>query len=219
MGIWTDQFLAPPEAFLPDAAEFAELAAGMIRDQVACAPWTLVAGELSANAELPYVGILGGIRWSIRDGSVTVGGEQRTEPADRADEQAPPPWGQALEVGRVLATGSDPTDIGPALAAAPYGQMDIAIVFDQLDFGNPAVLDHFWREDSRIQLTCFALARPQHRPLSADTLADPDSGPLHPVQTFVSVGYKLGDSTPCPAIATAVARVLGPDLVEGRTIS
>ncbi|WP_278261529.1 hypothetical protein [Nocardia sp. AG03] len=218
MGLWTDQFLAPAEAFLPEAAEFAELAAGMIRDQVACAPWTLVAGELSANAELPYAGILGDIRWSISDGSMTVGDERSTERAEWAGDQVPP-WGQALEVGRVLASGIDPADIRPALAAAPYGQQDIAIVFDQLDFGNPVVLNHFWCEDSRIQLTCFALARPQHRPLSASTLADPDNGPVHAVQTFVSVGYKLGDSTPCPAIAAAAARVLGPDLVVGRTIS
>lgn len=46
MGIWTDQFLAPYEAQLPEAAKFAELAAGMIRYEVACAPWTLVAGSL-----------------------------------------------------------------------------------------------------------------------------------------------------------------------------
>src|SRR5687768_9899816 len=128
MGIWTDQFLAPYEAYLPEAADFAKLAASMIRYQVACAPWTLVAGNLSANAELPYAGILGDIRWSIRDGSLTVGGERTTERTEWEDKQMPP-WGQALEAGRVLATGTDPADIAPALSAAPYGREDIAIVF------------------------------------------------------------------------------------------
>ncbi|MFD4352372.1 hypothetical protein ACFWPX_07420 [Nocardia sp. NPDC058518] len=221
MGIWTDQFLAPSEAYLPEAAGFAELAASMIRYQVACAPWTLVAGDLSANAELPNVGILGDIRWSIRDGSLTVGGVRATDTTERTgwEEKQVPPWGQALEAGRVLATGSDSSDIALALSTAPYGREDIAIVFDQLEFGNPEVLNHFWREDSRIQLTCFALARPQYRPLSANTLADSDNGPVHPVQAFVSVGYKLGDGGhPCPAIEAVVVRVLGPGLVVGQTI-
>ncbi|MFI1913791.1 hypothetical protein [Nocardia sp. NPDC020380] len=220
MGIWTDQFLAPYEAYLPEVTDFAEMAASMIHYQVACAPWTLVAGKLSANAELPYVGILGDIRWSIRDGSLTVGGERSTDITEHTEweaEQAPP-WGRALEAGRVLATGTDPADIAPALSAAPYGLEDIAIVFDQLDFGNPEVLNHFWSEDTRIQLTCFALARPQYRPLYANTLAAPDNGPVHPVQTFVSVGYKLGDRLyPCPAIADAVVRVLRPGLAVGET--
>ncbi|WP_157514301.1 hypothetical protein [Nocardia concava] len=222
MGIWTDQFLAPYEAYLPKAEEFAELAASMIRYQVACAPWTLVAGSLSANAELPYVGILGDIRWSIRDGSLTVGGERATDTTyrDEWDENEAPPWGQALEAGRVLATGTDPADIASAVSAAPYGLEDVALVFDQLDFTNPEVLNYFWREDSRIQLTCFALAWPQHRPLSANTLADPNNGPAHPVQAFVSVGYKLGYSGyPCPAIADAVVRALGPGLVVCETLS
>ncbi|MFJ4657439.1 hypothetical protein ACIP5Y_39760 [Nocardia sp. NPDC088792] len=221
MGIWTDQFLAPYEAYLPEVADFAELAASMIRYHVACAPWTLVAGNLSANAELPYVGILGDIRWSIQEGSLAVGGERATDTTELSEweEKQVPPWGKALEVGRVLATGTDPADIAPALSAAPYGQEDIAIVFDQLDFDNPEVLNHFWSEDSRIQLTCFALARPQHRPLSADTLAAPGNGPVHPVQAFVSVGYKLGEGGyPCPAVADAVVRVLGPGLVVGQTI-
>ncbi|MEU4838605.1 hypothetical protein [Nocardia testacea] len=201
--------------------DFAELAASMIHYQVACAPWTLVAGNLSANAELPYVGILGDIRWSIRDGSLTVGGSRATERHewDEWEEEQAPPWGQPLEAGRVLATGSDPAEIAPVLSAAPYGREDIAVVFDQLEFGNPEVMNHFWNEDSRIQLTCFALAHPQYRPLSAKTLADPDNGPAHPVQAFVSVGYKHGaGGYPCPAIADAVVRVLGPGLVVGQTI-
>ncbi|MFE3195458.1 hypothetical protein ACFXHA_41100 [Nocardia sp. NPDC059240] len=219
MGIWTDQFLAPYEAYLPEAAEFAELAASMIHYRVACAPWTLVAGNLSANAELPYVGILGDIRWNVRDGSLTVGGERATERHEWDDDDQPPPWGQSLEAGRVLATGTDPADIAPALSCAPYGQEDLAITFDQLDFSNPEVLNHFRSQDSRIQLTCFALARPQHRPLAANTLGDPNNGPMHRVQAFVSVGYKHGGGGyPCPAIADAVVRVLGPGLVIGDTI-
>lgn len=218
MGIWTDQFLAPYEAYLPDIADFADLAATMIRFRVACAPWTLVAGDLCANAELPYTGILGDIRWSVRDGSLTVGGERATHTSE-SDSDEPPPWGRATEAGRVLATGTDPAEIVLALATAPYGREDIAIVFDQLDFSNPEVLNHFRVEDSRVLLTCFALARPQTRPLSANSLADPDNGPAHPVQTFVSIGYKLGDSGyPCPSIANVFVRVLGPGLVVGQTI-
>ncbi|MFB8003197.1 hypothetical protein [Nocardia sp. NPDC056000] len=221
MGIWTDQFLAPYEAQLPAAEKFADLAANMIRFQVARAPWTLVAGSLSANAELPYGGILGDIRWSIRDGSLTVGGERATDITERSEweDAEPPPWGTAIEAGRVLATGTDPAEIAAAVAAAPYGGEDIAIVFDELDFTNTDVLNHFWDEDSRIQLTCFALARPQQRPLWANALGDPDGGPAHTVQTFVSVGYKHGYDVPCPAIAKAVMFVLGPGLVIGRTIS
>ncbi|MFC9965337.1 hypothetical protein ACFVH4_13965 [Nocardia ignorata] len=218
MGIWTDQFLAPYEAYLPEAADFAELAASMIRYQVARAPWALVAGDLSANAELPYIGILGEIRRRVRDGSLTVGGVCATEP-DESDVNQIPPWGQASESGRVLATGTEPAEIAIALSDAPYGREDIAIVFDQLDFGNDEVLNHFRVDDNRIQLTCFALARPQHRPLFANSLADPDGGPVHPVQAFVSVGYKLGGGRyPCPAIAAAVVRVLGPGLIVGETI-
>jgi hypothetical protein len=127
--------------------------------------------------------------------------------------------GQALESGRVRATGIGPEGIAVALSAAPYGREDIAVVFDQLDYGNPEVFKHFWAHDSRIQLTCFALARPQSRPLFANTLGDPDNGPAHPVQACVSVGYKHGaDRYPCQAIADAVVRVLSPGLVVGQTI-
>ncbi|KAF0836706.1 hypothetical protein [Nocardia caishijiensis] len=216
MGTWTDQFVAPYETYLPTAADFAELAASMIHDQVACAPWTLVAGELSANALLPWVGILGGIRWSVRDGELAVGGERVTGRMEWGENELPP-WGQASESGRVLAIGSDAAEIAPALADSPYGREDIALVFDQLDFANPEVLNHFWSADNRMQLTCFALARPQHRPLSADSLADPDDAPTHAVQTFVSVGFKSGYLHPCPAITAAVARALGPGLVVGQT--
>lgn len=220
MGIWTDQFIAPYEAHLLDVAEFADLAAGLIAYGVACAPWTLVAGNLSANAELPYVGILGDIRWSIRDGSLTAGGVRVTDTAASIEwDDRRPPWGQVMESGRVLATGTDPQQIGPALAAAPYGQEDIAIVFDRLDFTNAEVLKHFWSADSRIQLTCFALARPQLRPVSANTLADPGDGPVHPVQTFLSIGYKHGESGyPCPPVADALVRTVGPGLVIGQTM-
>ncbi|MFF2082763.1 hypothetical protein ACFVVM_03270 [Nocardia sp. NPDC058176] len=221
VGIWTDQFLAPYEAYLPEVADFAELAASMIRYQVACAPWTLVAGDLSANTEQPSIGLLGEIRSDVRAGSLTVGGKRTTDTFGRTDQEQGqvPPWGQAVESGRVLTTGSDPSEIAPALSAAPYGREDIAIVFDRLDFGNHEVQNYFWTEDSRILLTCFALARPQDRPLFADTLADPDNGPVHPVQAFVSVGYKLGgDRYPCPAIADAVVRMLGPGLVVGQTM-
>ncbi|MFE6864580.1 hypothetical protein [Nocardia sp. NPDC057668] len=222
MGIWTDQFLAPYEAYLPDVADFAELATSMLQFQVARPPWTLVAGTLSANAELPYTGILGDIRWRIRDGSLSVGGELATDTAHRTEWEAtqPPPWGQALEKGKVLATGTDWTDITPALADAPYAVEDIAIVFDQLDFSDPAMLNHFCGENPNILLTCFALARPQSRPLAANTLQVPDNGPVHPVQTFVSVAFKHGESGyPCPPIADAVVRVLGPGLVIGQTLN
>ncbi len=196
------------------------MAASLIRYGVACGPWTLVAGELSANAELPYIGILGGIRWNIRDGSLTVGDTRATDMAESAEwcDEQPAPWGDVRESGRVLASGTDPAEIAPALAAAPYGREDIAIIFDRLDFTNAEVLNYFRREDCRILLTCFALARPQYRPVCADSRADPDNGPVHPVQVFMSVGYKLGNyGYPCPPIADAMARTLGPGLVIGQT--
>jgi hypothetical protein len=43
--------------------------------------------------------------------------------------------------------------------------VDTAVVFYQRNFDNPEVLKHFWAEESRIQLTHFALASQQSRPL------------------------------------------------------
>ncbi|MFJ9370701.1 tyrosine-type recombinase/integrase [Nocardia sp. NPDC101769] len=68
--------------------------------------------------------------------------------------------GRCTRVGRWL-PGPTRRISRPHFPPPPYGREDIAVVFDHLEFGNPEVLNHFWSEDSRIQLTCFALARPQ----------------------------------------------------------
>ncbi|MFF2012362.1 hypothetical protein ACFVWY_25210 [Streptomyces sp. NPDC058195] len=76
--------------------------------------------------------------------------------------------GPSHEEARLLASGEKVIDILPALRAAPYGDEDIAVVFAHVDFGNRSITDYFPYEDTRTALACFALARPQNRPLSAN---------------------------------------------------
>ncbi|MFE7616542.1 hypothetical protein, partial [Streptomyces sp. NPDC057496] len=114
-------------------------------------------------------------------------------------------------------------DLLPALRSAPYGDEDIAVVFDHMDFGNRAITDYFQYEDHRTTLACFALAGPQNRPLSANTCGDMDGGPVLPVRTCVVHTFKhalghLGlEGGPVPALASVTSRWFGPDQVGGET--
>ncbi|WP_406004717.1 hypothetical protein [Streptomyces sp. NBC_00987] len=114
-------------------------------------------------------------------------------------------------------------DILPALRAAPYGEEDVAIVFAHMDFGNRAITDYFRYEDGRTTLACFALARSQNRPLSANHCGNMDDGPTLAVRTCVVHTFKhaLGDlglnGGPVPALAAITSRYFGPDQVSGKT--
>ncbi|MEU0844598.1 hypothetical protein ABZ370_34685 [Streptomyces sp. NPDC005962] len=213
MGTWTDEFIAPARPVLIAAESFAALAADLVRERVVRTPWLLTAGDLCANAELPYVGVLGRAR---RD-DPPVGTRLESDLPLWADEDDDaPPWGWARESATVLAKGDDVGTLAEALASAPYGQEDIGLVFRGLDFTHREIDDHYFGADSRILLACFALARPQTRPMDTDSGTIP-GGPFHPVRTFVSTGFKLGHNGPCPPLAAVLRRHLGPDLVCGRT--
>lgn len=223
MGIWTDAFIAPPEPVLLRPEAFGRLAVELARERVVRTPWTLVAGRLCVNASLNWGSVSGQARW----GKASVGAVLRTEqfPWDTEDteetDDEPPPWGPSHEEGRLLATGDKLLDLPVALRAAPYGDEDVAVVFAHMDFGNRAVTDYFRFEDNRTTLACFALARPQNRPLSANSLGDMDDGPVHQVRTCVVHTFKhasgASEGEPLPPLASVTARYFGPDQVNGRT--
>lgn len=222
MGIWTDAFVAPPEPTLLRPEAFGRLAVELARERVVRTPWALVAGRLCVNASLNWGSVSGQARW----GEAPVGGVLRTEefPWDTEDpDDEPPPWGPSDEEGRLLASGDKLLDLPVALRAVPYGQEDVAVVFAHMDFGNRAVADYFGYEDHRTTLACFALARPQNRPLSATAFGDMDDGPVHPVRTCVVHTFKhargASEDGPLPPLASVTARYFGPDQVSGRTVS
>ncbi|MEU0627377.1 hypothetical protein [Streptomyces sp. NPDC005989] len=214
MGIWTDAFIAPPKPVLPRPEAFGSLAVELARERVVRTPWALLAGKLCVNAGLNWGSVSGQARWD----RPPVGTLLRTEeyPAAVPDDD-PPPWGPSHEEARLLASGDAILDVLPALRAAPYGAEDIAVVFDRMDFGNRAVRNHLWFEDDRTMLVCFALARPQHRPLSADHCGSP-GGPTHPVRTCVVHTFKHSmEEGPVPALASVASRCFGPDMISGET--
>ncbi|MFF5979301.1 hypothetical protein ACFY78_10655 [Streptomyces olindensis] len=105
----------------------------------------------------------------------------------------------------------------PALQRAPYGEEDVAVVFQHLDFTNRAIADYFRFEDARTMLVAFALARPQNRPLSTNDGWKPH-GPLHPVRTCLVHTFKHAmEDGPLPPLASVAARYFGVDLVVGET--
>ncbi|MGW1226715.1 hypothetical protein [Streptomyces sp. NPDC002530] len=222
MGIWTDAFIAPQRPTLLRPEGFARLAVELARERVARPPWALVAGRLCVNASLNWGSVSGMARWDRPPAGTVLRTDEEWWGPDDPDD-GPPPWGSSHEEVRLLASGDKALDILPALRAAPYGSQDVAVVFAHMDFGNRTVADYFRYEDSRTMLACFALARPQSRPLAANTCGDMDGGPVHPVRTCVVHTFKhaLGDlgvdRHPLPALASLTARYFGPDQVSGRT--
>ncbi|WP_367038371.1 hypothetical protein [Streptomyces sp. Je 1-332] len=214
MGIWVDTFIAPATPALLPLEEFGQLVVDLGREQLVRTPWAVFAGTLCVNAGLGWDSVLGRARFE----SPAIGTELVSEerPADDGPDSEPPPWGVSVERAVLLARGETLDDVLPALRDAPYAQQDIAVTFRCLDFTNSAILDHYWYEDERTVLACFALATPQHRPLEANTLGR-SGGPTHPVQTCVVNTFKHGEGTPCPAIETVAARHFGSALVTGET--
>ncbi|MEV7952915.1 hypothetical protein [Streptomyces sp. NPDC088141] len=222
MGIWTDAFIAPPAPILLRPETFGRLAVELARERVVRTPWALLAGKLCVNASLNWGSVSGRANWD----RPPVGSVLRTEeyPWDKEDpDDDPPPWGPSHEEARLLASGEMALDILPALRAAPYGDEDVAVVFAHMDFGNRAITDYFQYEDERTTLACFALARPQNRPLSANHCGNMDDGPTLPVRTCVVHTFKhalgnLGlDGGPVPALAAITSHYFGPDQVSGKT--
>ncbi|WP_406502885.1 hypothetical protein [Streptomyces sp. NBC_00212] len=72
-------------------------------------------------------------------------------------------------------------------------------------------------EDHRTMLVCFALARPQDRPLSTNDCG-PAGGPMHPVRTCIVQTFKHAmEEGVVPPIASVATRYFGPALVSGET--
>ncbi|MFD7493504.1 hypothetical protein ACFV8T_13955 [Streptomyces sp. NPDC059832] len=214
MGTWTDAFIAPPEPTLLRPEAFGRLVVELARERVVRTPWALVAGKLCVNASPNWGSVSGQARWD----RPPLGTSLRTEtyPGCPPNDD-PPPWGDSHEEARLLASGDAVLDVLPALRAAPYGDEDIAVVFDRMDFGNRAITEYFGFEDPRTMLVCFALAHPQHRPLSADDSGYP-GGPTHPVRTCVVHTFKLAmEDGPVPPLASVLSRHFGPDLISGET--
>jgi len=212
MGIWTDAFLAPVEPVLPSAESFGRLLIDLDRESIVRMPWVLIAGGFDVNTTLLWSGgvvaqALGGAR-----PGAWLTSEQLPGLADQ-----PAPWGQVTEHARVLARGDTVRDMLAALATAPYGSVDIAVVFQSLNFDNPALLRHYGSEDRRTALACYALARPQQRWLHANAQTDDPGGPTHEVQVCLVNTFKFGEPEVCPAIEAVASRHLGPALVYGWT--
>ncbi len=219
MGIWTDAFLAPAEPRLSPVDSFGRLLVDLGRDRIVRMPWTLIAGQFDVNTTLLWSGgVIAEVAGRVQ--GLPVGTLLRSGADDwvtDAPRSEPAPWGCPAEHGRVLASGDAVLDVLPALAQAPYGNLDIAVVFESLDFDNPALLRHFWRADHRTAVVCYALARPQPRVRHADTLTGSPGGPTHDVQVCLVYTFKQGDQEACPAIDAVVRRHLGPGLIHGRT--
>ncbi|GHI40523.1 hypothetical protein [Streptomyces violascens] len=212
MGIWTDAFVAPAEPYLLSREDFGRLAVDLARERVVRTPWALIAGELCVNASLNWESVSGQARWDGAPvGSVLRSDEVPGRPA------APPPWGPSYERARLIGRGERVLDVLPALQSAPYGDQDVAVVFDHLDFTNRAIRDYFSFEDDRTMLVCFALARPQTRPLSTNDCG-PAGGPVHTVRTCIVHTFKhaLEDGI-VPPIASIATRYFGTSLVGGET--
>ncbi|MER7109468.1 hypothetical protein [Streptomyces sp. NPDC000229] len=214
MGIWTDAFIAPAEPSLLPLESFGRLVVDLARERIVRTPWALIAGELCVNASLNWGSVSGQARWDRPDVGTLLCSEDVPEKYRNPD---PPPWGDSHECARLLACGDAILDVLPALQQAPYGLEDVAVVFDCLDFGNRAIVDHFLVEDHRTMLVCFALARPQNRPLSTNDCWAP-GGPVHPVRTCIVHTFKHAmEEGPVPAIISVAARHLGSTLISGET--
>ncbi|MEV3987293.1 hypothetical protein AB0J57_00120 [Streptomyces sp. NPDC049837] len=214
MGIWTDAFVAPEQPTLLPRDRFGRLVVDLARERVVRTPWALIAGRLCVNASLNWGSVSGQARWD----RPSPGTELRTEevPGGFRDDD-PPPWGDSHERARVLARGEAILDVLPALERAPYGDEDVAVVFDHLDFGNRAIRDFFQFEDQRTMLVCFAQARPQIRPIATRDDAE-TSGPVHPVRTCIVHTFKLAmEDGAVPVIVSVAGRYFGSALVSGET--
>ncbi|GAA1040591.1 hypothetical protein GCM10009557_62290 [Virgisporangium ochraceum] len=190
MGIWKDAFVAPRQATAPDAEALGRLVLDLARSRIVRTPWTLVAGRVDVNETL---------LWS--DGAVwqAVAGDPLTD-------------------ARVLAKGDEVLDVLPALARAPVGDEDVAVIFASLDFDNPRILEHYWYEDARTVLVCYGLSRPQARWLVMNQLMDEPGGPTQQAGVCIVHTFKFGEHDPCPAIDEVARRHFGPDLVHGLTL-
>ncbi|MFD9223534.1 hypothetical protein ACFWDI_26850 [Streptomyces sp. NPDC060064] len=214
MGIWTDAFIAPAEPSLLSREAFGRLVVDLARERVVRTPWTLIAGKLCVNASLNWGSVSGQARWDRPALSMLL---RSDEVSEEFQDNDPPPWGHSHEQARLLARGDGILDVLPALQQAPYGDEDVAVVFDCLDFGNRAIVDYFRFEDHRTMLVCFGLARPQNRPLATNDCWEP-GGPVHPVRTCVVHTFKHAtEDGAVPAIVSVAARHFGTALVSGET--
>ncbi|MGW7082886.1 hypothetical protein ACWGH2_05220 [Streptomyces sp. NPDC054871] len=210
--MWVDTFIAPRSPTLLPPEDFERLVLDLGRERLVRTPWMLFAGSLCVNAGLGWGSVVGRARFE----PPTIGTELLSEDGIPGPDSEPPPWGASVEQAVLLARGESLDDLAPALRDAPYGQQDIAVAFHCLDFSNPAILDHYWYEDERTMLACYALATPQERPLEADT-GGRSGGAVHPVQACLVNTWKHGDGPACPAIEAVAVRHFGSALVAGET--
>ncbi|MFG2142135.1 hypothetical protein [Streptomyces sp. NPDC048650] len=193
---------------------FGRLVIDLARERVVRTPWALIAGELCVNASLNWGSVSGQTCWD----RPAVGTLLRSDDVpEEFQDNDPPPWGDSHEQARLLARDDAILNVLPALQQAPYGNEDVAVVFDSLGFGNRAILDHFRFSDHRTTLVCFALTHSQVRPLATNDSASP-GGPVHPVRTAIVHTFKhAAEDGAVPAITSVAARPFGPSLVSGET--
>jgi hypothetical protein len=207
VGIWTDMWVAPERAILPDQAAFGALLVDLARDRIVRMPWTIIAGRLDVNATLLWGG---GVIWQTVSEQPTPGSVLET------DQLMPNP-DRPIERAQLVASGHAIAEVIPALAAANYGDHDVAVIFPCLNFENPEILKHYWEQDRRTVLVCFALAPPQGRVVHADLLTGVPGGLTHQVGVCIANTFKFGEQTPCPAIDQVARRHFGQKLAHGFT--
>jgi hypothetical protein len=234
VGIWHDVFLAPSEATLLDREAFGGLVLAFGRERIVRMPWFMIGGALDVNRTLLWSGGVVQQALTANPGDVLTSCRFEVGEDDRP-----------LEHATVLARGDGILGAVAALAKAPYGHLDLAVIFSYLNFENPAIRRHFWDiEDRRTVLVCYALREPQRRVGTSSMgvylapknrvvmrrdmwmyawgldppktrIPDVAQAPTHPVQTLVVNTFKHGYDEPCSAIDTVVSAHLGSRLVSG----
>ena len=199
MGMWFDTFVAPVEPVLPDRETFGRLVLALGRERIVRMPWFMLGGTLDINRPLLWSGGVVDQVWNAKAGDELV-----SEDREQDGEQRP-------ERATVLARGENILRAVSALAGAPYGEVDLAVVFACLNFDNPAIREHYLDVvDWRTRVVCYALRVPQHRVISGA-----EDSPKHAVQTVVVNTFKHGNPEPCPAVEAVVSTYVGRHLISG----
>jgi hypothetical protein len=230
MGIWHDVFVAPTEATLLDRERFGGLVLAFGRERIVRMPWVMIGGTLDVNRNLLWSGGVVSQTLTAKPGTALT--------SDQVDDE------RSLEQVMVLARGDSILGAVAALAKAPYGQVDLAVVFSHLNFDNPVIRrHHLGIADRRTVLACYALREPQRRVGTSTTtylapgnrvvmprdtwmygliggphrthIPDVEQAPTHPVQTLVINTFKFGDPGPCSAVEAVISAHLGSSLVSG----
>jgi hypothetical protein len=195
MSWWTDMFVAPRQARLLEVNEFRALITELIDQRVVIASWALLTGAVRHQSPLAI------------DNDITdvVGSEGRLHMLQ--------PGITTRRDMTVVAAGQDARAFREAFAVAPYGQVDIAVQFAGLDFGNELIAGEY---DSNPYVTVYALIDPMQ--LTYDGDEEPHSE-QHPVQCYFRSAAKHGPEQAMGLLWDVLARYFGADMVEGCSYS